>query len=272
MLWREVQRRLEEAGVGPAPREGMALLGYVLGCDTAALVLREGADVLQEDRERLENLVLRRLGGEPLGYVLGGVWVAGRWWKVQEGVLIPRPDTEVLIEEAKKRLSAGMTVAEIGVGSGVILGTLGAEVAGLGLIGTDVSEVALSVAAENMDALGVRADVRLAGFLDEVEGPLDMVVSNPPYIGEEEWRGLEPCVRDWEPREALVGGVRGDEIYGEIVRAAAARMGSGGWLGVEMGWRQAEAVVSFLKTEDWTDVCVVQDLAGRDRNIWARRV
>lgn len=273
---RRIQQALEASGASPAPREGHAMVAHALGFSDLQMVTENSAPVGMETADMLENWLLRRLTGEPLAYVLGGAWFMGRWWAVGPGVLIPRPDTETLVLAALERLPAGALVAEVGVGSGAVLGSLLLERADTTGTGVDIDPMVVLGAAENMafHGLGERVTLRTGRLLAPVAGTVDMVVSNPPYIGDAEWAGLEPDVRDFEPRLALVGDGEnpdGLRVYRDLVPQAVAKIRAGGWLIVEIGWQQAEGVRSLLSETEWTTITTLQDLAGRDRVVAACR-
>lgn len=271
-VWRQVQARLPDA----APREGMLLVGHVTGLDTMALLRTEQAPFPVAHREDLEALLARRAAGEPLGYVLGHAPLWGHDWQVQPGVLIPRPDTETLIAAALEVIppDAPCHVAEVGVGSGAIIGSLLLERPLMRAVATDISATARQVAAANLTARGVAARCRIveADVLDGVEGPFDVVVSNPPYIAQAEYDALEPCVRDHEPAAALLAGADGLDLYRRLLAEAAEKVRSEGWLMVEIGCGQAQAVQDLLPATTWKNIFTRNDLAGRLRVVGAQRL
>ncbi|MCA3244744.1 MAG: peptide chain release factor N(5)-glutamine methyltransferase [Alphaproteobacteria bacterium] len=255
--WPEVQRQLVAAGLDPAPREGF--------------FLHAAAD----NPTRLQELLQRRLAGEPLAYVLGQQPFWRRDWAVNRAVLIPRPDSEVLVQAVLDCLPPDSTVrvAEVGVGSGALLGSVLLERPQLQGVGTDLVPATLAVAAENLQAAGVMGRVRLyqADLLAGVEGPFDLMFSNPPYLSEAEYATLEPGVRDWEPKTALVSGPTGLEAYHALLPQAYAHLVPGGWLAVEIGHTQAAAVASLFTQQGWQQIAVRPDLAGRDRVVMGQK-
>jgi release factor glutamine methyltransferase len=250
--WPEVQRQLAAAGLEPAPREGFFLHTAAAG-----------------DAAHLAALVQRRLTGEPLAYVLGQQPFWSRDWLVNQDVLIPRPDSEVLVQAVLERLplEASTRIAEVGVGSGALLGSVLLERPQLQAVGTELVPATLAVAAENLRVAGVegRAALCLADVLAGVPGPFEVIFSNPPYLSEAEYRALEPNVRDWEPKTALVSGPTGLECYHALLPQAFAHLVPGGWLAVEIGHTQAAAVVGLFTHQGFGKVAVRPDLAGRDR-------
>lgn len=270
-VWRQVQARLPDA----APREGMALVGHLLNMDNTALVLADQNPFPTDKLVELDALVARRADGEPLGYVLGHAPLWGVEWQVREGVLIPRPDTETLIATALEMIPANTPfhLAEVGVGSGAIVGSLLAERPLARAVATDISAVARQVAAANLTARGVAARCRImeADVLHGADGPFDMVVSNPPYIAQAEYDALEPCVRNHEPAEALLAGADGLDVYRRLLPEAAAKLRPDGWLMVEIGCGQAQAVQHLLPATTWKNIFTRNDLANRPRVVGAQR-
>lgn len=275
-VWRAVQDRLVQHGLDPAPQEGRALVAHVVGCDLSELIVREQESFPALLLGALDRLVDARLTGQPLAYVLGTAPFWNRDWAVGPGVLIPRPDTEIVVNVAlhfARRLERVVRFVEVGVGSGCIVGTLLDELPMATAVGTDVSSVALSYAAQNVQAAGVaeRCTLCLTDLLAGVEGPFDMVVSNPPYITDGEWDVLEPCVAAFEPRVALTGDMpNGDGLlfYKRLVAEGVPLLVPGGLMVVEIGATQGPAVAALWRAAGLRDVTVVPDLAGRDRVVW----
>ena len=208
-----------------------------------------------------------RMKGEPTQYITGRQEFYGREFRVTPDVLIPRPETEHLIETVLARASGPMTILDVGTGSGAIAVTLALET-GARVVGTDVSCAALRVAKQNAEALGapvtlVACDLG-AAFTD---GSIDLVVSNPPYIATRDRASLEAEVRDHEPALALFGGEDGLAIYRRLVPEAARLLRPGGWLMMELG--DAPAVREMCA--GWNGFEVVNDLAGIPRVIVAQK-
>ncbi|MCP5405441.1 MAG: peptide chain release factor N(5)-glutamine methyltransferase [Pseudomonadaceae bacterium] len=262
-------------GASAAPQEGKALLAHVLGVAMPELALNGTAPFPVDRRDALESLLARRLAGEPLAYVLGYAPFWRHDWKVAPGVLIPRPDTEALLVAALEVIpaDANWRVAEVGVGSGALIGSLLAERPKITSVATDISSTARQVAADNLQhiGLGKRCTIVEADVLDGVDGLFDMIVSNPPYISQAEYDALEPCVRDYEPREALLADGNGLAVYRKLLAQAAEKLREEGWLMVEIGCGQAEAVRHLLPTTIWKNIFTRNDLAGRSRVVGAQR-
>lgn len=263
---------LASKGVENGRLDADLLLADLLGLDRVGLYLNFDRPLQPEELEAYRGRVRRRAGREPLQYILG---VAEFWslpFKVTPAVLVPRADTEVLVEEALKRLSQGGRLLDVGTGSGAIAIALAHERGDLQVAGFDKSTAALSVAAENGIRNGLDGRVEwLAGDLQQLPpGPFEMVVSNPPYIPSAELESLMPEVRDHEPAEALDGGVDGLVPYrafcGQIDRIV-----SGGWLLVEVGIGQAGPVRDLFATAGLIDLFIRDDYAGIPRVVGGRK-
>ena len=258
-------RQLNDAGVPDAPRDARRLLAHAVGVEAGRLTLILPEPVTQEAEARFAALLQRRAGREPVSHLLGYREFYGRRFKVTRNVLDPRPETEILIEVALQ--DAFASVIDLGTGSGCILLTLLAEMPEARGVGTDLSEDACRVAEDNMHALdlGERAAILRTSWADGIEGQVDLVVSNPPYIGLDEMDGLSPEVHDHEPHMALTDGGDGLSAYGEISQQAAGLLRIGGRLIVEIGPTQAVAVAQMFSDNGFEKVRVIQDLDGRDR-------
>ena len=258
-------RQLTDAGVPDAPRDARRLLAHAVGVEAGRLTLILPEPVTQEAEARFAALLQRRAGREPVSHLLGYREFYGRRFKVTRNVLDPRPETEILIEVALQ--DAFASVIDLGTGSGCILLTLLAEMPEARGVGTDLSEDACRVAEDNMHALdlGERAAILRTSWADGIEGQVDLVVSNPPYIGLDEMDGLSPEVHDHEPHMALTDGGDGLSAYQEISQQAANLLRVGGRLIVEIGPTQAVAVAQMFADNGFQKVRVIQDLDGRDR-------
>ncbi len=258
-------RQLNDAGVPDAPRDARRLLAHAVGVEAGRLTLILPEPVTQEAEARFAALLQRRAGREPVSHLLGYREFYGRRFKVTRNVLDPRPETEILIEVALQ--DAFASVIDLGTGSGCILLTLLAEMPEARGVGTDLSEDACRVAEDNMHALdlGERAAILRTSWADGIEGQVDLVVSNPPYIGLDEMDGLSPEVHDHEPHMALTDGGDGLSAYREISQQAAGLLRVGGRLIVEIGPTQAVAVAQMFADNGFEKVRVIQDLDGRDR-------
>lgn len=259
----------------PSPRlDAELLLGHVLGLDRLRLYTAFDRPVDPPELERMRGLIRRRAAGEPIAYIVGHKEFYGRDFAVDARVLIPRPDTELLVERALAALPAEGLVLDYGVGSGAIGLTLLAERPALKLLAVDVSRDALEVAKQNAAALGVadRAGfVHSDGFArvpERFRGGFAGIVANPPYIPDADRDGLPRDVRDFEPPGALFAG-DGLEHYRRIAAEARAWLQPGGWLGLEVGQGQSDAVAALLA--GWPELVVTPDLAGIPRVVEACR-
>jgi release factor glutamine methyltransferase len=188
-------------------------------------------------------------------------------------VLVPRPETELLVDRCIALLDGvtGPDVVDVGTGSGAIALALASEVPEARVVGCDVSEDALAVARSNGDRLGIDVEWRSSDVLDGVAGRrFHLVVSNPPYVAAGELAGLEPEVRDWEPRRATVAGETGLEVVERLVAAAPGALEPGGALALEVGAGQADAVAHLLESAEFSGVERDRDHAGIERIVWGR--
>jgi release factor glutamine methyltransferase len=267
---------LARAGIEQAARETVWLLERALGMTQLELRLNESQQVQGDRLQHAQHLLTRRAGREPLQCLLGTQEFCGLEFEVTPDVLIPRPETEGLVE-AVARLAPddGPVIADIGTGSGCIAVSLARRLPQAVLYATDCSAAALRVARRNAERHGAAARITwLEGDLLEplratgLAGCVDILVSNPPYIAEHEWDSLQPEVRLFEPRVALAGGGDGLAVYRRLVRDAADVLGDGGWLVMEVGQGQADAVCALLDaTKRYGMADVLPDQAGIARVI-----
>ncbi len=266
-----------EKGVDEARLSAELLLGQVLGLRRLDLYLNHERPVSPAELEAFRELCRQRLQGRPVQYIAGEAFFYGNRYLVDERVLVPRPETELVLEHALDRfascrLSGGdaPSILDIGTGSGCIAATLALRLPGARVTAADLSADALAVAAANAEALGVADQVRFvqADMLDDsfpeaVGAPFDLVVSNPPYIPEAEWAGLQEEVRRYEPKLALVA-PEGFECYKAIAEMGASLVRSGGVLCFELHADAATGVRSLVEPA-FCDIEVMQDYARLDR-------
>jgi release factor glutamine methyltransferase len=265
---RGVASELAESGV-PSPRvDAEILVAHVLGISRSELYA--DPDFSETELEGLGRLVERRRAREPLAYVLGEWGFRDLTLKVDGRVLVPRPETEVLVERCLAHLAphAEPRVLDVGVGSGAIALAIAAEHPGASVLAVDRSPDALAAAAENLaqSSLDGRVALKQSDLLAGLSGPFDLVVANPPYVAPEDYEALQPEIRLYEPREALVG----VGVGAEIARAAAGLLTSGGWLVLECGDGQAGELAAELDALGYLDVVESEDLAGRPRVVEGR--
>ena len=269
--------RLCAAGVETADLEARVLLERAAGLDRAALLSRGREPLDPAVAERYERLLADRERRIPLSYLTG----EREFWSlplaVDARVLVPRPETETLVEAALERLGPSARVADVGTGSGAVAIALATERPGAAIWAVDRSGPALEVARANAAAHGVGERIvflegDLAAPLAQLEGTLDAVVSNPPYVPSAEIERLEPEVRDHEPRLALDGGEDGLAVIARLVAQAPWPLRPGGWLLLEVGAGQAGAVAALLRDAGaWDPAQTLRDLAGVERVVAARR-
>jgi release factor glutamine methyltransferase len=274
----EAARDMRDKGV-PAPEwDAERLLRHVLGCDRASLIASPGAAVAAEAERAFRGLLAERAKRVPLQYLTGLQAFWRHEFRVTPDVLIPRPETELLVETALELLrGVGLPlIVDVGTGSGCIALSLAAERADACVHATDVSAPALDVARENARRLGreQRVAFHLSQILEPVtglEGRIDLVVSNPPYVEPSARAGLEPEVRDHEPQIALFPPGDALSVYRRLVPDAFASLRPGGFLAVEIAPTLADPVTGLFVGAGFEDVREANDLAGRARLVRGRK-
>jgi release factor glutamine methyltransferase len=275
----EAARVLSEAGVPEARREAMSLMEYVIARDRTFLITRPETILTLTDVERLREVVERRAAGEPLQYITGHQEFYGLSFEVTPDVLIPRPETELLVEKALELLGqsvAPQLICDIGTGSGCIPIALLHERPGLRAIGLDISLNALRVAARNAKRLAVSERLSLIASdcfsaLQSMGMRFKMIVSNPPYIAEGDLTGLQREVRDYEPRAALTPGADGLGVIRRLLSEAPLYLEPGGHLLLEIGFDQHEEVHQLIDQTVWQLLGIHKDLQGIPRTVALRR-
>lgn len=270
-------RTLQAAGIEEAALDARLLLEAVCGTDRNDLLVHGEQPVAPEAEEKYLNWIRQRAEHIPLQQLTGEQGFMGLTFSVNEHVLIPRQDTEILVEEVLKELHDGMRVLDMCTGSGCILLSLlhySNDCEGLGV---DLSVEALEVAGRNVLKVLTPEKAEHAHFLqsdlfEKVEGKFEIIVSNPPYIASAEVEKLMPEVRDHEPRMALDGTEDGLYFYRRIIEEAGKHLVSSGMLFFEIGYDQGQAVSELMRTEGYCDVQVVQDYAGLDRVVFGTYV
>lgn len=269
---------LVAAGITEARREALALWGSVAGIPTgdAALAALESriapADGWPHDElaARFQQAIARRASGEPLAYVTGRAGFRHLELQVDGRVLIPRPETEMLVELALDRVQHGVA-CDVGTGSGCIALSLAFEGRYRAVLAVDRSAEALALAQANARASGVTLQLvqsNLTSALDAAS--LDLLVSNPPYLTEAEWAALDPAVKVWEPRLALPSGSDGLVATSDLLQDGLRVLRPGGWLALEVDCTRAQKVACAAQDRGWREVEIVQDLFGRERYLLAR--
>ena len=244
---REATARLERAGVPDADVDASYLLASVLKEDTLAMRINGHRALTEEQQATFDTLCGRRMAREPLQYILGETEFMGLTFHVEPGVLIPRADTEILVEKALELMQPGARVLDIGTGSGAIAVSLAKLGKNARVTAVDVSGKALEIARKNAESNGADVEFVKSDCFSALQGrKYDMIVSNPPYISDEEMRGLMPEVRQ-EPELALFGGEDGLDFYRRISREVPGYLNAGGFLLFEIGWLQKDAVSKLVQ-------------------------
>jgi release factor glutamine methyltransferase len=277
------RQRLNEAGISDAALEASWLLEHVLGRQSHQLVSEADHPISFELWAKAESLVSRRASREPLQYVLGTQPFCGLDIAVTSAVLIPRPETELLVQEVvrtRDTLPQRPTIVDVGTGSGCLAVTLATVFKEARVVAIDRSPEALVVARHNARTHGVQERIEwFEGDLVaplrvlDLEGKVHIIVSNPPYIAEAEWPHLQPEVQLFEPRMALVGGPMGMELHQRLLEDAREFLAAGGLLLMEVGQGQAPAVREMAeRTGGYHDLGIVEDAAGIERVVIVQRL
>ena len=261
---------LQQHHVLDAELDAWYLLEHIIGHDRSWYFLHMQEQVPSDMEEEYKRLLQLRGIHKPLQQITGKAYFMGLEFTVNEHVLIPRQDTEILVEEALKRMSEHARILDLCTGSGCILLSLLYNKNKAEGVGIDISEDALEVAKRNSCDLNIHAEFIQSNLLEKAEGTFDLIVSNPPYIPAKVIEGLMEEVRDYEPHLALDGGEDGLDFYRRIVAEAGAYLNPGGWLIMEIGQEQGEAVQQMLLQAGYEEIEVVQDLAGLDRVVLGR--
>jgi release factor glutamine methyltransferase len=274
-LLAEARPRLAATSFGAPPREALLLLGYVLGLSEAQVMARGDSEVPARAEARFRELLERRLTGEPAAYLMGEREFYGRVFSVDSRVLIPRPETEHVVEEAiaviTVSLPARPRILDVGTGSGCLAVTLALEIPGSCVVATDLSPGALAVAAKNARRLGARVSLVATDLTTGLDLPrFDLVVSNPPYVDLAEAPLLSPEVCNFEPALALFAPGSGDSVLARLF-AQCALLRPGVSLVVEIGYGQLDAVRRYAGDSGLEVLRVRADYAGIPRVVVMRR-
>ena len=261
---------LDYAGVAEAWREASSLLSHVIGRDRTFLISH--AEDRLDDRQlrNFEAAIARRAKGEPAQYIMGVQDFYGRSFRVTPDVLIPRPETELLVEAALEVMPANARVCDVGTGSGCIAVTLLCERTDAQAVGLDISEAALVVARENASHQSVQDRLEFVvsdcfNELDRTTQPFDLIVSNPPYVSAAVLPGLQREVRDYEPLVALTPGADGLSVIRRLLAEAPHFLQSRGYFLFEIGFDQSDRVRDLVDTSVWTLKDILPDLQGIPR-------
>jgi release factor glutamine methyltransferase len=269
-LW-NTTKRLDSAGVPSPDTDASWLLEVVMDVSISEFILMSEEVLTDAQLERLEGFVVRREAREPLQWILGYTEFYGLRLETRVGVLIPRPETERLVELVLERLpNQPAKVVDIGTGTGAVALALKAECPNLKVLATDINPIALELTRENARNLKLEIETVQTSILDDLVMMFDAIVSNPPYLPDGDDGTLDLEVQ-LEPKEALFSGSDGLKLAREIVQAANNKLKPGGLLALELDPRNAHVLASELELEIWQDVSLESDLTGRERFVLAHR-
>ena len=263
-------QKLKEAEIGEAQLDARLLLEEVCGTDHNTLLCHGDREVSEAEEEQYRKALEQRAVHVPLQHLLGYQDFMGLRFQVNEHVLIPRQDTEILVEEAMRYLHDGMRILDLCTGSGCILLSLLHYSNDCEGTGVDISKEALQVAALNAELLGIKADFLKSDLYEKVTGKFDLLVSNPPYIERKVIPTLMEEVREYDPYIALDGGEDGLDFYRRIIGGAQDYLKRGGQILMEIGSGQAKAVSELLREAGFKEIDVCRDFAGLDRVVSGR--
>jgi len=267
------RRRLAAAGIEDADLEAEVLLRHVLGWQRHQLYAHLQDDLAPAHQAEFDALIERRCAHEPTAYIVGHKEFYGLELETAPVALIPRPETELLVEEALRAARAGAearspVIVDVGCGCGAIAVALAHHLPEAVIYALDASDEALALAARNAGKLGLSQRIRFlpGDLLDPLPEPADIIVANLPYVKSGEWETLPPEIREHEPRAALDGGPTGTEVVERLLRQAPAHLRRGGALLAEIGWDEGERVAEVAR-ECFPEarIAVKKDLAGLDR-------
>jgi release factor glutamine methyltransferase len=274
---------LKEKGIGNPRSSAELLLCFILNSNRVGLYLNKDEILKQQDKKTFDRFLEERGSGKPIQYITGSTEFLDLDFRVDRRALIPRPETEILtlsvIEHFRetKKDEQDLKIIDLGTGSGVIATTLAKNLKNSLVYATDISKDALELAAEN--AVRHKVDDRIELILGDLFEPLedkslqnsiDSIVSNPPYVKDDDFDSLAKEIRDFEPRVALFSGEDGLKFHRAIVQESKTYLRSGGLLALEMGWEDGEELVEFIKTEGlYQNIKIIKDLAGIKRIVRA---
>ena len=267
--------QLTAASIDDARLEAEVLLAHTLATDRAHVLARLTDSIDEASIARFAQRLTRRLAREPLAYIVGRREFYGIEIACGPGALIPRPETELVVDIALDEIrtrGGALCIADIGTGSGAIAVAIAANAPNVRITAIDASSDALTIARNNVDlhTVASRVELRVGNLLDG-SGVFDVIVANLPYVSVAEWQTLQPEVREYEPRAALVGGREGTEAIEQLLRDAPPHLASGAVLALEIGATQAERLLAVARASfPNAEVCVMKDLAGLDRVLVVR--
>lgn len=276
-LLNEAASVLEKAGVMEPQLEARSLLGFAIGADRTFLITNPHSEVAVEKEIHFRDLLARRASREPFQHITGVQEFYGLDFRVNHNVLIPRPETEIIVEAAIDYLKEKdePTFVEVGVGSGCISVSILHHIQQAHSVGLEISEEAIEIASENAMRHGVlsRFELRQSDIFSALqEERFDLVVSNPPYVPVNDFADLQPEVRDFDPRSALTDEGDGLTVIRQIIEEAPRFLRPQGALIMEVGFGQSETVRAMFPSDSWSSVIFLKDLQGIDRTVVATLV
>jgi release factor glutamine methyltransferase len=261
---------LEQASIAVPRLTAEVLLGHAIHRQREYLYAHSEQELQEVEWLHYGRYLHERMQGKPTQYITHRQEFYGRDFRVTSDVLIPRPETEHVVEAALQFAHAARRILDVGAGSGALAITLQLET-GADVLATDISPAAIAIAAANARRLAARVEFVVCDLMDSIAPEsVDLIVSNPPYVPLMQREGLQREVRDWEPHVALFAGETGFEIYDRIAASAPRVLRPGGWLILELGFGSLDHVTSLFAA--WRDVQITPDLAGIPRVLAARRV
>lgn len=269
-LLQEGTEQLKKAAIADANVDAAYLLEYVCGIDRTHYLLCMTETVPPQMAARYEEAIALRATHQPLQYITGEQEFMGLSFQVSPEVLIPRQDTETLVEQTQRVLKDDDRILDMCTGSGCILISLLHENKTCQGMGVDIAETSIALARENAQKNDVQAEWLVSDLFSDVYGAFDVIVSNPPYIATEVLQELMPEVIEYEPKRALDGHEDGLYFYRQIIADAPKFLKPGGWILFEIGYDQGESVPALLEEAGFTEITVIKDYNGNDRVVRAR--
>lgn len=271
----EAALKLRENGIETPRLDAEVLLSSVIKKERFYFYTHPEEKISHKNYVEFQALLKRRLNHEPIAYITGKKEFMGLDFIVRPGVLIPRPDTEILTEYAIELIGNNKNikkVLDLCAGSGAIGLAIKENCPEIELVSSDISETALGIIRENSKSLGLETTVIESDLFENLKGQYDLIVSNPPYIKSSDIKTLSPEIREFEPEIALNGGLEGYDFYVDIASQAVNYLSPGGCLALEIGDCQAEEVTRILKDNAFKNISLIRDLGGRDRVLVAFRI
>lgn len=269
-LLQEGTEQLKKAAIADANVDAAYLLEYVCGIDRTHYLLCMTETVPPQMAAQYEEAIALRASHQPLQYITGEQEFMGLSFQVSPEVLIPRQDTETLVEQTQRVLKDNDRILDMCTGSGCNLISLLHENKTCQGMGVDIADTSIALARENAKKNGVQAEWLVSDLFSDVYGAFDVIVSNPPYIATEVLQELMPEVIEYEPKRALDGHEDGLYFYRQIIADAPKFLKPGGWILFEIGYDQGESVPTLLEEAGFTEITVIKDYNGNDRVVRAR--